>query len=112
MYQWIACVVIEAFSEELRRGLRPNTIFQRIQAIHLSRENLQQNNVTQALERVAKVQHKHGLQPFIFDYSNAIVRTIFWENAGTLDSSLAGLLGKRAETLILSLLIKNCPKCW
>lgn len=70
MYQWIAYVVIEASSEELRRGLRPNTIFQRIRAVHPSRDNLQQNNVTQALERVAKVQHKHGLQPFIFDYSN------------------------------------------
>lgn len=70
MYQWIAYAVIEASSEELRRGLRPNTIFQRIRAIHPSRDSLQQNNVTQALERVAKVQHKHGLQPFIFDYSN------------------------------------------
>ena len=70
MYQWIAYVVINASSEELRRGLRPNTIFQRIRNSHPSADSLQQNNVTQALERVAKVQHKHGLQPFVFDYSN------------------------------------------
>lgn len=70
MYQWIALIVIQSSSEELRRGLRHNIIFQRIRTTHPSRESLQQNNVTQALERVAKVQYKHGLQPFVFDYSN------------------------------------------
>lgn len=70
MYKWIGYAVIKASPEELRRGLRPNAIFHRIRPAHPAGEALQHNNVTQALERVGKVQFKHKLQPLIFDFSN------------------------------------------
>jgi hypothetical protein len=70
MYKWIGYAVVAASSEELRRGLRPNVIFNRIRPRHPAGDSLQHNNVTQALERVGKVQFKHKLQPLIFDFSN------------------------------------------
>ncbi|MBK7673812.1 MAG: hypothetical protein IPJ27_03075 [Candidatus Accumulibacter sp.] len=70
MYKWIGYAVIAASPDELRRGLRPNTIFHRIRPNHPAGDSLQHNNVIQALERVGKVQFKHKLQPLIFDFSN------------------------------------------
>lgn len=70
MYKWIAYVVMTSHLDDLRRGLRPNAIFHRIKPHHPDKDSLQQNNVTQALERVGKVQFKHKLQPLIFDFSN------------------------------------------
>ncbi len=70
MYRWLLYVIVKAKPEELRRGLRPNIIFQRTKAAHPSANTLQQNNVVQALERVGTVQFKHKLQPLILDYSN------------------------------------------
>lgn len=70
MYKWIGYAVITATPDELRRGLRPNTIFHRIRPKHPAGDSLQHNNVIQALERVGKVQFKHKLQPLIFDFSN------------------------------------------
>jgi hypothetical protein len=76
MYQWVAWAVVTAKPEELRRGLRPNVIFQRVREKHPNSVTLQQGNVTQALERVGKVQFKHRLQPLIFDYSNNELRVV------------------------------------
>lgn len=70
MYKWIGYAVITAAPDELRRGLRPNTIFHRIRPKHPTGDSLQHNNVIQALERVGTVQFKHKLQPLIFDFSN------------------------------------------
>ena len=70
MYKWLLHVVIHAPVYELRRGIKPNVIFQRIRNAHPSADTIQQANVVQALDRVGKVQFKHGLQPLIIDYSN------------------------------------------
>jgi predicted nucleic acid-binding protein len=75
MYRWIAFVVVQSGAEALRRGLRPNTIFQRIKDRHPA-STLQQSNVTQALERVGKLQFKHKVQPLVFDYSNNELRVV------------------------------------
>lgn len=69
MYKWLLFVVIKSGSYELRRGLRPNVIFQRIKAYHPS-QTLQQMNVVQALQCVQKIQFKNGQQPLVLDYSN------------------------------------------
>ena len=45
-------------------------IFQRLKPAHPSQGTLQQNNVVQALDCIASVQHKHKIQPVILDYSN------------------------------------------
>lgn len=70
MYKWLLFAVIKATPYELRRGLRPNVLFQRIKAAHPVSNTLQQNNVVQALDCVGSVQFKHKLQPLILDYSN------------------------------------------
>lgn len=69
IYRWILYAIVKASAYELRRGLRPNILFQRIKAVHPS-STLQQMNILQALERVQKVQFKHKLQPLVLDYSN------------------------------------------
>jgi hypothetical protein len=75
MYRWIAYVVVQSGVDALRRGLRPNIIFQRVKEHHPA-ETLQQGNVTQALERVGKLQFKHKIQPLVFDYSNNELRVV------------------------------------
>lgn len=76
MYKWIAWAAVTSKPHELRSGLAPNVIFQRIKQIHPSGESLQHNNVNQALERVSKVQHRHKLQPLIFDYSDGDLKVV------------------------------------
>jgi hypothetical protein len=71
MYKWIGYAVVSVGLDELRRGVRPNTLFHRIKAVHPSRATLQLNNVNQALDRVGAVQFKHKLQPLIFDFGNS-----------------------------------------
>jgi len=75
MYRWLAYVVVQSGVDALRRGLRPNIIFQRIKEHHPA-ATLQQSNVTQALERVGKLQFKHKIQPLVFDYSNNELRVV------------------------------------
>lgn len=69
IYKWVLYAVINSTSYELRRGVRPNVLFQRIKAVHPS-NTLQQMNILQALDRVQKVQFNHKLQPLVLDYSN------------------------------------------
>lgn len=76
MYRWIAWVAVNARPEELKNGIAPNVIFQRIRQAHPSGASLQHNNVNQALERVSKVQHKHKLQPLIFDHSDGDLKVV------------------------------------
>lgn len=76
MYRWLAWVAINARPEELRNGVAPNVIYQRIRQAHPSGDSLQHNNVNQALERVSKVQHKHKLQPLIFDHSDGDLKVV------------------------------------
>ncbi len=70
MYKWIAWNVVNSEINDLKRGMKPNVIFQKIRSEHPKKDTLQQNNVSAALERVGKVQYKHKLQPIIFDYTN------------------------------------------
>jgi hypothetical protein len=70
MYKWILWMVINSESQDLRNGIAPNIIFHKIREHHPKKNVLQQNNVTQAMERVQNVQFKHKLQPLILDYSN------------------------------------------
>jgi hypothetical protein len=76
MYKWIAWAAITSKPHELRNGLAPNVIFQRIKQLHPNASSLQHNNVNQALERVSKVQHRHKLQPLIFDYSDGDLKVV------------------------------------
>jgi hypothetical protein len=71
IYKWLLFAVLTARPAEIRSGLRPNIVFQRIKASHPKQDSLQQNNIAQALENVGKVQFKHKIQPLILDFSNA-----------------------------------------
>jgi hypothetical protein len=76
MYRWIAWTVIKASTEELRRGLATNVIFRRIKDFHGNGDTLQQGSVTQALQRVSKVQYINKIQPIIFDFSDGKLRVV------------------------------------
>jgi hypothetical protein len=71
IYKWLLFAVLTASAAEVRGGLRPNIVFQRIKASPPKQDSLQQNNISQALENVGKVQFKHKIQPLILDFSNA-----------------------------------------
>jgi hypothetical protein len=71
IYKWLLFAVLTARPAEIRGGLRPNIVFQRIKVEHPKQDSLQQNNISQALEHVGKVQFKHKIQPLILDFSNA-----------------------------------------
>jgi hypothetical protein len=76
MYRWIAYTVIVSDSQDLKRGLRPASILRMIRESHPNGEGIQYANVTQALERVAKVQHKQKIQPLVLDYSANELRAV------------------------------------
>lgn len=75
IYKWIAWAAVTSKPAALRSGLAPRIIFQMIKKVHPS-DTLQQNNVSQALERVLKVQAKHKLQPLIFDFSDGELKVV------------------------------------
>ncbi len=53
-----------------------------------------------------------GLRPLGGKLYLAIVRTLFWAKAETMDFSLTTSLGKGSETLVLPLVIPDCPECY
>ena len=69
IYKWVLYAVVNSTPYELRRGVSPNFLFQKVKVVHPSK-TLQQMNIIQALERIQKVQFKHKLQPLVLDYSN------------------------------------------
>ena len=70
MYRWIMFGVIVSSTDELRNGIAPNILFNKLKYRHPKKERLQLTHLNQALERVHNVQTKHKLQPFILDFSN------------------------------------------
>ena len=70
MYKWMLFGVIISSSDGLRNGISPNIFFNKIKGEHPQSDRLQLTHLSQALERVHKVQTKHKLQPFILDFSN------------------------------------------
>lgn len=68
MYKWIAYIMIEASTGDLKKGLRAFEIFTRMQHVHPYRERLLHNNVLQALKNVGKLQHQKKVQPVILDF--------------------------------------------
>ncbi|MEW6168905.1 MAG: hypothetical protein AB1651_14600 [Pseudomonadota bacterium] len=69
MYRWIAYVVVTSNAADLKKGLKLATLHRRMNQVHPKRRGqLLQNNVLQALENVAKVQHKYHVKPVILDF--------------------------------------------
>lgn len=69
MYRWIAYVVVTSTAADLKKGLKIAAIYRRMNQVHPKRrEQLLQNNVQQALEKVGKVQQKYHVKPVILDF--------------------------------------------
>jgi hypothetical protein len=75
MYKWIMHTVISADAAQRQAGLKAQDIYRHINERHPTREGrLAPNNVTAALQNVAKVQHHAKTQPIVFDYDEAHAR--------------------------------------
>lgn len=75
MYKWMMHAVISADPEQRQAGLKAQDIFRHINERHPTRRGrLAANNVTAALQNVAKVQHHAKTQPIVFDYDEAHAR--------------------------------------
>lgn len=69
MYRWITYVLVASDSIALKKGLKLSVIFRRLNEVHPKRQGqLLQNNVLQALQNTAKVQHKYHVKPVILDF--------------------------------------------
>lgn len=69
MYRWITYVLVTSDSIALKKGLKLSVIFRRLNEVHPERQGqLLQNNVLQALQNTAKVQHKYHVKPVILDF--------------------------------------------
>ncbi|MBM7116064.1 hypothetical protein [Archangium primigenium] len=72
MYKWIAYVAITSDPADLKRGLKMSYIFRTLNEVHPTRKGqLQQNNVTQALAKIGKLQHKNHVKPTILDFDTS-----------------------------------------
>lgn len=71
MYRWIAYVIINSSSSDLRRGLKAFEVFTRMQLVHPYRERLRFNNVLQAIKNIGKLQHQKKVQPVILDFDSS-----------------------------------------
>lgn len=71
MYRWIAYVIINSSSSDLRRGLKAFEVFTRMQLVHPYRERLRFNNVLQAIKNIGKLQHLKKVQPVILDFDSS-----------------------------------------
>jgi hypothetical protein len=69
------CVISEPV-EKVFLGLTLRELFRIIKDVHPDSETLQRTTLTQALDRIDKVQHKHKLQPRIFTYSNETLKIV------------------------------------
>jgi len=105
MYKWIAYVVVTSPPHDLKRGLSANFIFRQIDAVHTTHHGrVAVSSVSQALERVGKVQQKHRVQPIILDYES---------NEGTLrvtDSGFILFIASQPRSTLLDLIDMKDPK--
>jgi hypothetical protein len=68
MYKWLAYVVVITKVEDLETGLRRSEVSAIIKNSHPMGSQLNEGNVTQALQNAASLQVKKGIRPIIFDY--------------------------------------------
>lgn len=74
MYRWLLYPVLTADVEDLRKGLRLNSITKTLQAKHPNEKELNPGNVTQALQSTAALQVKKSVKPIILDYDQTNLR--------------------------------------
>ena len=74
MYRWILYPVLTADIEDLRKGLRLNSITKVLQTKHPDGNELNPGNVTQALQSTAALQVKKSVKPIILDYDQTNLR--------------------------------------
>lgn len=96
MYKWMLYGIIISTSDELRNGIAPNILFNKIKSEHPEKDRLQMSHLSQALERVHKVQTKHKLQPFILDFSN--------EELFVVDANFLIFLESKTEVELLDII--------
>ena len=68
MYKWLAYVVVCTDIEHLERGLRRSEVSGIIKKAHPMGAQLNEGNITQALQTAASLQVQKGIRPIIFDY--------------------------------------------
>ncbi len=68
MYKWIAYSIVVSNIAELEKGLRRTKVSTLIKAKHPMKQNLNEGNVTQALQNTASLQVQKNIRPIIFDY--------------------------------------------
>jgi hypothetical protein len=68
MYKWLAYVVLVTDIQELERGLRRSQVSTLIKGSHPMKDQLNEGNITQALQNAASLQVLKSIRPIIFDY--------------------------------------------
>ena len=68
MYRWILYPILKASVQQLEIGIRLSTFQNQIRDAHPSEASLPRNSVPQALKKIAGLQSKKNLTPFIFTY--------------------------------------------
>jgi len=68
MYKWLAYVVVNSEIEDLERGLRRSEVSAIIKQRHPMGNQLNEGNITQALQNAASLQVQKSIRPIIFDY--------------------------------------------
>lgn len=76
IYKWIMFCVVNEPLEKVYLGLTLRDLFKIIKDVHPEKNSLQRTTLTQGLERIDRVQHKHKLQPRIFTYSNETLKVV------------------------------------
>ena len=74
MHRWLLYPVLTSDTESLSRGLRQNDLRETLREKHPRGENLNQGNVTQALQSVAALQIKKDIKPMVLDYDQTNLR--------------------------------------
>ena len=68
MFKWLLYPVVTSTQEDLDRGFSLRDITATLRARHERGDNLNQGNITQALQSVADLQAKKNVKPLILDY--------------------------------------------
>lgn len=74
MYRWLLWPVLEATSDELKKGLSYTDIRLSIQSKHKLGSGLSAGNLVQALASSASLQVKKGIKPIVLDYDQTTRR--------------------------------------
>jgi len=71
MPRWIIYAILTATIEELENGMRLRELSRRIKSAHPEGEDLNNGNITQALNSATSLQSKKGVRPIVIDYDTA-----------------------------------------